>query len=65
MTAQGTEETTAQVFTSNTFGDLTILSIAGQPWFVAREVATALGYSQTSAMTKRLDDEDKDNILSA
>ncbi|MDM2861401.1 BRO family protein [Citrobacter sp. Cpo073] len=37
------------------------LLINNVPWFVAADVALALGYSQTQAMTKLIDDEDKDN----
>jgi len=33
--------------------------IDGEPWFVAADVARLLEYSATSAMTRRLDDEDK------
>lgn len=33
--------------------------IDGDPWFVAADVARILEYSATSAMTRRLDDEDK------
>ncbi|MHA4848522.1 phage antirepressor [Rhodococcus sp. MSC1_016] len=33
--------------------------IDGEPWFVATDVARILEYSATSAMTRRLDDEDK------
>ena len=32
--------------------------IDGEPYFVAKDIATALGYSDTQAMTRRLDDED-------
>lgn len=35
------------------------LAIDGEPWFVAQDVATILEYSATSAMTRRLGDEDK------
>jgi prophage antirepressor-like protein len=33
--------------------------VDGEPWFVAADVARLLEYSATSAMTRRLDDEDK------
>lgn len=33
--------------------------IDDEPWFVASDVAKILGYSATSAMNRRLDDEDK------
>lgn len=32
--------------------------IKDEPWFVGKDVAEVLGYSETNAMTKRLDDED-------
>ena len=32
--------------------------INGEPWFVGKDVADILGYSDTQAMTRRLDDED-------
>lgn len=35
------------------------LTIDGEPWFVAQDVASILEYSATSAMTRRLADEDK------
>lgn len=31
----------------------------GEPWFVAKEVADVLGYSEASAMTRHLDDDEK------
>lgn len=33
----------------------------GEPWFVAKEVATILGYSDAEAMTRRLDEDEKQN----
>lgn len=32
--------------------------IDDEPWFIAKDVAFVLGYSETNAMTKRLDEED-------
>ncbi len=32
--------------------------IDGEPWFIAKDVCDALGYSDTQAMTRRLDPED-------
>lgn len=32
--------------------------IKGEPWFVAKDVAEALGYSDTQAMTRRLDQDE-------
>lgn len=34
----------------------------GEPWFIAKEIAGALGYSDTEAMTRRLDDDEKQNL---
>lgn len=34
----------------------------GSPWFIAMEVAGILGYSDTEAMTRRLDDDEKQNL---
>ncbi|MEB0114786.1 Bro-N domain-containing protein [Variovorax sp. RTB1] len=33
--------------------------IAGEPWFVAADLAAVLGYSETAAATRTVDDEDK------
>ena len=34
----------------------------GEPWFVAKEVAAVLGYSDAFEMTKKLDDDEKQNL---
>lgn len=36
--------------------------IEGEPWFVAKDVADILGFSETAAMTRGLDDDDKTNL---
>lgn len=33
----------------------------GEPWFVAKEIAEILDYTDTEAMTRRLDDDEKQN----
>ena len=49
-----------QVFNSPEFGDIRTVEIDGEPWFVGKDVATALGYSDTSdALKRHVDDEDK------
>jgi len=48
-----------QVFENEEFGSLTVIEIDGEPWFVAKSVADILGYSQTNAMVKRLDNDEK------
>lgn len=37
-----------------------IITINDEPWFVGKDVADILEYSDTQAMTRRLDDEDKE-----
>ena len=42
------------------FGNLRTLTIDGEPWFVGKDVAGALGYSNTpDAIGKHVDKEDK------
>lgn len=49
-----------QVFNSPEFGEIRAVEIDGEPWFVGKDVAEALGYSDTDqALRKRVDDEDK------
>lgn len=40
-----------------------VVAINDQPWFMASDVAVALGYSQTQALTKIVDDEDKNSAI--
>lgn len=46
-----------------TFGQVTLraLLLAGEPWFVAKDVAQALDYSDAQAMTRRLDPDELQN----
>lgn len=39
------------------------ISIDGQPWFIASDVAAALEYSQTQGLTRLVDDEDKNSAI--
>ena len=49
-----------KIFQSQEFGQVRILEINGEPWLVGKDVAEALGYSDTSdALKKHVDDEDK------
>lgn len=49
-----------QVFRNNEFGQIRTLTIDNEPWFVGKDVADALGYSNTrDALSKHVDDEDK------
>ena len=48
------------IFTRPEFGQLRTLEIDGEPWFVGRDVAEALGYSNgRDALAKHVDEEDK------
>ncbi len=48
-----------QAFESARFGTIRALSIDDEPWFVATDVAKALGYRMASDMTRRLDEDEK------
>lgn len=48
------------VFNHPEFGELRTVEISGEPWFVGKDVAVALGYSDTTqAIRKNISDEDK------
>lgn len=48
------------VFHSKEFGDMSTITQNGQPWFIGKEVALILGYSNArDALSKHVDDEDK------
>lgn len=50
------------VFNHPEFGELRTVEISGEPWFVGKDVATALGYSDTfGALKKHVDAADKQN----
>jgi len=52
--------TDLQIFTSPEFGQIRTVTIDGESWFVGKDVATALGYSDTDqALRKHVDNEDK------
>lgn len=49
-----------QVFENNTFGSIRTIIINDAPWFVGKDVAEALGYSNSrDAIRKHVDDEDR------
>lgn len=49
-----------QVFNNSEFGQLRTVTINGDPWLVGKDVAAALGYSDTfGALKKHVDGEDK------
>ncbi len=49
-----------QIFQNNEFGQIRTLTIDSQPWFVGKDVADALGYSNSrKALIDHVDEEDK------
>lgn len=49
-----------EIFKNEEFGEIRTIIIDGEPWFVGKDIATALGYSNTrDALAKHVDDEDK------
>lgn len=47
-----------EIFKSEEFGQVRVIERNGEPWFVAKDIASILGYSETNTMTKRLDEDD-------
>lgn len=48
------------IFNNPEFGDIRTVEVNGEPWLVGKDVATALGYSDTSdALKRHVDEEDK------
>ena len=53
-------ENNVQIFNNEEFGKIRIININDEPWFVGKDVAEALGYSNASkAVMTHVDDEDK------
>lgn len=53
-----------QIFKSQAFGQVRTVTIDGEPWFVAKDVADALGYSNSrDALARHVDDEDKTSVV--
>lgn len=52
-----------QIFKNEEFGSVRTTTIDGEPWFVASDIAKALGYRMASDLTRRIDEEDKGTHL--
>lgn len=51
-----------QIFQNSEFGQVRTVEVNGEPWLVGKDVAAALGYTDTfGALKKHVDDEDKQN----
>lgn len=48
-----------QIFNNEEFGEIRTITKDNEPWFVASDIAKALGYRMASDMTRRIDEEDK------
>lgn len=52
--------TDTKTYTSTEFGSIRVMEIDGEPWFVGKDVAEALGYRNTKdALAKHVAPEDK------
>lgn len=55
--------TDLQIFKDPEFGEIRTIEKDGEPWFVGKDVAAALGYERpTKAILDHVDDEDKDEV---
>lgn len=51
-----------QIFNNEQFGQVRVITKGGEPWFVGKDVAGVLGYSDTNkAISMHVDIEDKLN----
>lgn len=63
-TASAPEVTVFKNLVHPEFGELRTVEIDGEPWFVGKDVATALGYSNTrDALSRHIDNEDKTSVV--
>lgn len=52
------------VFSNSEFGNIRTVTVNGEPWFVGKDIAEALGYSNPSkAVMNHVDDEDKQFLM--
>lgn len=52
-----------QVFNNEQFGDVRVIMQGEQPWFVGKDVASVLGYTNTrKALLDHVDNEDKNTV---
>lgn len=58
------ENNAMQVFNNPEFGKVRTVVISNEPWFVGKDVAMALGYSNTrDAIAKHVDNDDKNTVV--
>lgn len=52
-----------KIFSNDEFGEIRTVVIDGEPWFVGKDVAVALGYADTAdAIRTHVDMEDKKHV---
>jgi anti-repressor protein len=50
-------------FSNDEFGDVRVLQIEGEPWFVGKDIAEKLGYAKPqNAIATHVDIEDKKDV---
>ncbi len=60
ITSPSSSPSQCEIFNHPEFGNLRCIEKDGEPWFVGKDVATALGYKDTSdALKKHVESEDK------
>lgn len=60
MSWKSTNMNNLQIFENQEFGSIRTVIINGEPWFVGKDVAMALGYKDTAkAIKAHIDSEDK------
>lgn len=52
-------ENKIQIFKNSAFGKISMISIGGEPWFVAKDVCDVLGIQNVSDTVKKVLDEDE------
>lgn len=52
-----------QIFKNEEFGEVRVIEQNGEPWFVGKDVADILGYTNSrDALGSHVDDEDKNTV---
>lgn len=52
-----------QIFNSEEFGEIRTVTINGEPWFVGKDVAEALGYERTADAIRQHVEEDYNSVM--
>lgn len=58
-TENNTNDFAMKIFENNEFGQIRIVQYNNEPYFIAKDIADILEYSDTNKMTNRLDDDEK------